>query len=80
MPATTALEALTVNPASFLGLDRRVGSLRPGLDGDVVVWSGDPLDVHSRAELVLIDGVEVYRWDDAAGAGRVVERAERFAV
>jgi imidazolonepropionase-like amidohydrolase len=79
LPRQTALEALTVNPASFLGLDRRVGSLRPGLDGDVVVWSGDPLDVHSRAELVLIDGVPVYSWDEAAGLGRVVERAERFA-
>ncbi|GAA2723395.1 amidohydrolase [Cellulomonas aerilata] len=78
LPRQTALEALTVNPASFLGLDRRVGSLRPGLDGDVVVWSGDPLDVHSRAELVLIDGVPVYSWDETAGAGRVVERAERF--
>jgi len=79
LPRQTALEALTVNPASFLGLDRRVGSLRPGLDGDVVVWSGDPLDVHSRAELVLIDGVPVYSRDATTGAGRVVERAERFA-
>lgn len=79
LPRDTALEALTVNPASFLGLDGRVGALAPGLDGDVVVWSGDPLDVHSRAELVLIDGVPVLTWDDRAGAARVVERAERFA-
>lgn len=78
-----ALRALTVNPASFLGLDDRVGALAPGLDGDVVVWSGDPLDVTSRAERVLITGTEVYTWDATAdgglGAGRVVERAERFA-
>ena len=72
-----ALEALTVNPASFLGLDERVGALRPGLDGDVVIWSGDPLDVNSRAENVFISGTEVYRWEN--GRGRVVERAERFA-
>jgi imidazolonepropionase-like amidohydrolase len=78
LPRQTALEALTVNPASFLGLDRRVGSLRPGLDGDVVIWSGDPLDVHSRAVSVLIDAVPVYTWDEEAGVGRVVERAERF--
>ncbi|MEY9953580.1 amidohydrolase [Leifsonia sp. EB34] len=77
LPRDTALEALTVNPASFLGLDDRVGALKPGLDGDIVVWSGDPLDVNSRAELVVIDGAEVYRWED--GAGHVVERAERFA-
>jgi imidazolonepropionase-like amidohydrolase len=78
-----ALEALTVNPASFLGLGDRVGALAPGLDGDLVVWSGDPLDVTSRAEHVLITGTEVYTWDAAAdggrGAGRVRERLERFA-
>lgn len=77
LPRGTALEALTVNPASFLQLDDRVGSLTPGLDGDIVVWSGDPLDVNSRAERVFIEGAEVYRWED--GAGVVVERAERFA-
>jgi imidazolonepropionase-like amidohydrolase len=79
LPRETALEALTVNPASFLGLDGRVGALEPGRDGDVVVWSGDPLDVHARAETVLIEGVTVLEWDEAAGAPRVVERAERFA-
>ncbi|SDH31722.1 Imidazolonepropionase [Leifsonia sp. 98AMF] len=77
LPRQTALEALTVNPAAFLRLDDRVGSLTPGLDGDVVVWSGDPLDVNSRAERVYINGTEVYRFED--GRGQVVERSERFA-
>ena len=77
LPARVALEALTVNPAAMMGLQDRVGSLTPGLDADVVVWSGDPLDINSRAELVLISGVEVYRWSD--GTGRVVERSERLA-
>ena len=72
-----ALEALTVNPASFLGLDDRVGAIRTGLDGDLVLWSGDPLEVMSRAEQVFISGREVYSWRD--GRGVVVERAERFA-
>jgi imidazolonepropionase-like amidohydrolase len=78
-----ALEALTVNPADFLGLGDRVGALEPGRDGDVVVWSGDPLDVTSRAERVFVTGTEVYTWDAEAdggrGAGRVVERSARFA-
>ncbi|WP_431247417.1 amidohydrolase [Leifsonia xyli] len=77
LPRQTALEALTVNPAAFLRLDDRVGSLTAGLDGDVVVWSGDPLDINSRAERVFIGGAEVYRWED--GRGQVVERGERFA-
>lgn len=76
LPRDIALQALTVNPASFLRLDDRVGALKVGLDGDVVVWSGDPLDVNSRAERVFIEGAEVYRWAD--GRGHVVERSERF--
>ncbi|RUQ97154.1 amidohydrolase [Labedella endophytica] len=51
-----AIEALTVNPAGFLGLDARVGSLTAGLDADIVIWSGDPLDTTSLAERVFIDG------------------------
>jgi len=77
LPRQTALEALTVNPAEMLGLDDRVGSLTVGLDADVVVWSGDPLDVNSRAEHVLIGGATVFT---RAGVERgvAVERAERF--
>lgn len=64
-----ALRALTINPATIMGLDDRVGSLVPGKDGDVVVWSGDPLDVFSRALRVFVDGRQVYTWDEAAGDG-----------
>jgi imidazolonepropionase-like amidohydrolase len=78
LPRDVALEALTVNPASMMGLDARVGSLSEGLDADIVVWSGDPLDVNSRAEQVFISGVPVYRWDEALRRGVSVERAERF--
>jgi imidazolonepropionase-like amidohydrolase len=79
LPRQVALEALTVNPAAILGLDSRVGSLAAGLDGDVVIWSGDPLDVNSRAERVLIGGVPVYEWDAESHLGRTVERLSRFA-
>ncbi|WP_136520560.1 amidohydrolase [Cellulomonas telluris] len=79
LPRQTALEALTVNPASFFGLEGRIGALEPGRDGDVVIWSGDPLDVHARVEHVLIEGRTVYTWDAEARVARVVERAERFA-
>jgi imidazolonepropionase-like amidohydrolase len=59
----TALRSITLNPAQIMGLDDRVGALRPGLDGDVVVWSGDPLDVMSRARHVFIAGREVYTYE-----------------
>lgn len=83
LPRETALAAITTNPASFLGLDDRVGAIAPGLDGDVVLWSGDPFDSVQRAERVFITGTEVYRWDYEADGGRgarqVTERTTRFA-
>ncbi|MEV0679781.1 amidohydrolase [Actinosynnema sp. NPDC050436] len=62
-----ALASITTNPARIMGLDDRVGSLAPGLDGDVVIWSGDPLDVMSRALRVFVEGREVYRYEDGEG-------------
>ncbi|MEV0310457.1 amidohydrolase [Nonomuraea fuscirosea] len=59
-----ALRSITVNPARIMGLDDRVGALRPGLDGDVVIWSGDPLDVMSRALKVFVSGREVYAYTE----------------
>lgn len=67
MTAEDALAAITVNPARMLGLDDRVGALAVGLDGDVVLWDGDPLDVMSRAHQVFVRGVPVYEWADGAG-------------
>ncbi|MEU4695630.1 amidohydrolase [Nonomuraea dietziae] len=69
----TALRSITVNPAKIMGLDDRVGSLRPGLDGDVVIWSGDPLDIMSRALRVFVDGREVYVYSDERGEGVVAD-------
>jgi imidazolonepropionase-like amidohydrolase len=62
-----ALEALTINPARIAGVDDRIGSIEVGKDADLVIWSGDPLDVFSRALRALIDGVEVYAYADGEG-------------
>jgi imidazolonepropionase-like amidohydrolase len=59
----TALAAVTINPARILGIDDRLGSLEPGKDADLVIWSGDPLDVTSRAERAYQDGREIYAYD-----------------
>ncbi|GAB3565656.1 amidohydrolase [Amycolatopsis endophytica] len=69
-----ALRSLTVNPAAMLSLDDRIGSLKPGLDADIVLWSGDPLDVMNRAMRVFVRGREVYRFDDVRGEGAVTSR------
>jgi imidazolonepropionase-like amidohydrolase len=64
MDREDALRSLTVNPARIIGIDDRVGALRAGLDGDVVIWDGDPLDVMSRAVQVFVRGRSVYEWRD----------------
>jgi imidazolonepropionase-like amidohydrolase len=53
-----ALAAITSGPAEAMGMGGDVGSLRPGRRGDLVIWSGDPLDNLSAAEAVFIDGVQ----------------------
>jgi imidazolonepropionase-like amidohydrolase len=68
----TALEAIPVNPAAILGLADRVGALRPGLDADIVLWSGDPLEVMSRALQVFIRGRRVY--EHATESARLVNQ------
>jgi imidazolonepropionase-like amidohydrolase len=65
----TALRSITVNPARIMGLDDRVGALKPGLDADIVLWSGDPLDVMSRAVRVFVNGNPVYHFDEDKNEG-----------
>ena len=55
-----ALRWITINQAWALGIDEETGSLEAGKAGDVVVWSGDPFSVYSRADQVFIDGAVVY--------------------
>jgi imidazolonepropionase-like amidohydrolase len=64
LDAGTALRALTINPARIAGIDDRLGSIEAGKDADLVIWSGDPLDVLSRVEHALIGGTEVYSYAD----------------
>ncbi|MDZ4864622.1 MAG: amidohydrolase family protein, partial [Gemmatimonadota bacterium] len=54
-----ALAAITVAPARAFGLADRLGTLEPGKVADIVVWSGDPFEFSTAAELVFIDGAEM---------------------
>ena len=54
-----ALRAITLGGAELAGVEKRVGSLTPGKDADVVVTSAHPLDWLGRVEHVFIDGVQV---------------------
>lgn len=53
-----AFAAISSAPAEILGVSDRLGSLKAGKAGDVVVWDGDPLELTSAPTHVLIDGVE----------------------
>ncbi|HEU4334411.1 MAG TPA: amidohydrolase family protein [Candidatus Eisenbacteria bacterium] len=64
-----ALRALTIGPATMLGIADQFGSLEPGKQADVVVYSGDPLSLASDIELVVIEGRIVHRKKSPAAKG-----------
>lgn len=53
-----AFAAISSGPADAIGVGERLGSLKPGRAGDVVIWDGDPLELSSTPVAVYIDGVE----------------------
>ena len=61
LPAEEAWRAITINPATLTGIGDRVGSLEVGKDGDVVIWTADPITtVGAAAYTTVIDGKIVY--------------------
>jgi len=60
IPEERAVEWMTINPAWALDLDNKIGSLVPGKDADVVLWSGDPFSVYTKADKVWIDGALLF--------------------
>lgn len=59
MPYDAALRAITINPARLWGVASQYGTLEVGKDADVVLWSGDPLELTTAVEHVFIRGREV---------------------
>lgn len=64
MTPAGALKAVTGTPAAILGLDKKAGVLAAGQRADLVVVGGDPLDLSSKVEAVLVGGVLVDLEDD----------------
>lgn len=59
LPYIEALRAITQAPARIWGVDSRYGSLAPGMDADVVIWSGDPLEPATQPDVVIVSGQTV---------------------
>ena len=51
-----ALKMVTLNPAKMLHVDDKVGSLKIGKDGDVVMWSDHPLAIYAKPLYTIVDG------------------------
>ena len=60
-----AIRWITINAAWALGIERVTGSLEVGKNADLVLWSGHPFSVYTRAEKVWIDGAMLYDRADA---------------
>jgi imidazolonepropionase-like amidohydrolase len=61
-----ALKLVTLNPAKLLHLDGHMGSIKPGKDGDVVLWTDNPLSIYAKVDKTIIDGVVYYDADEDA--------------
>ncbi|MGF1467248.1 MAG: amidohydrolase [Sandaracinaceae bacterium] len=61
-----ALRWITANAAWVLGIDEETGTLAPGRMADVVVWSGHPFSVYTRADRVYVDGLLAFDRSDPA--------------
>jgi imidazolonepropionase-like amidohydrolase len=66
-----ALRAVTLTPAEIFGVSDRVGSLQPGREGNVVIWSGDPFEFATRIEHVFVRGRE---YNDKTRQDMLMER------
>jgi imidazolonepropionase-like amidohydrolase len=66
-----ALRAVTLTPAEIFGVSDRVGSLQPGREGNVVIWSGDPFEFTTRIEHVFVRGRE---YNDKTRQDMLMER------
>ena len=51
-----AFKMVTLNPAKMLHVEDWVGSLKPGKDADVVIWSDNPLSIYAKALYTIVDG------------------------
>jgi imidazolonepropionase-like amidohydrolase len=62
LPAQEAWKAITINPAESTGIGDRVGSLEPGKDADIVIWTADPMvTVGAESCMTIVDGKIVYQ-------------------
>lgn len=61
LPMEEGLKAITINAAEIAGVSDRVGSLEPGKDADIAIFSGNPMETLTKTLYTVIDGKVVYK-------------------
>lgn len=60
LPMEEGLKAITINAAKICRVDGRVGSLELGKDGDIAIFTGNPMETFTKTLYTIIDGKVVY--------------------
>lgn len=74
-----ALKMVTLNPAKMLHVEDKVGSLKVGKDGDVVVWSDHPLSIYAKSLYTIVDGTIYFDREKDEQMQKIVD-AERMRI
>jgi len=69
LPKAKAMEALTVQPANFLGLNKALGAIRPGAIANLVIVQGEPLSKEAKVKYVFLDSRKIEIKDSQAQGG-----------
>jgi len=64
LPEEEAIRALTINPAKIFGVADRLGSIEVGKDADLLIATGDPLDMKTEVKQLVINGraIDMSNW------------------
>ena len=78
MSEIEAWKTVTLNPAKLLHIDHRVGSIKEGMDADLVLWSDYPMSVYAKAEKTIIEGAIYFDLEKDKAQRKAIqkERAE----
>jgi len=72
-----ALKLVTLNPAIQLGIDKRVGTIDPGKDADLVIYNHDPLSAYAVVQKTLIDGRVLFDRQRDIGERAALEKEKK---
>lgn len=70
LPMEEGLKAITINAAKICRVDDRVGSIEPGKDADIAVFTGNPMEIFTETLYTFIDGRLVYSREQEKNGGK----------